>query len=348
MLDDRKMRVLYAIIDCYIKSAEPIGSRTITKQYDLGVSSATVRNEMSDLEELGLLNKPHSSAGRVPSDIAYRLYVDHILKIGIPNFDDITKRNIKKILVNESFVMEQLIKNAAKVLSEITNYTAIAISPRLENSRIKHVHLTSIGNNQVLLVVIYESDIVKDMIFRLDETLNDEHIQTISNFLNRKLKDHYLEDISSVIDAGILEELYDYSKILDKLIPIINNSLECKDSVDLYSEGITRILTFPEYKNIDKAKSLISLLEDKNILIDILSNKNLDSDNLNIIIGNENFHEELKDSSLITATYALNGKTIGKIGIIGPTRMEYQKLISTLKLFSTNINEIIDSLMGNR
>lgn len=344
MLDDRKMKVLYAIIDSYIKSAEPIGSRTISKQYNLGVSSATIRNEMSDLEELGLLNKPHSSAGRVPSDIAYRLYVDNILKMGMPDFDDIIKKKIKKILINESNVMDQLIKNAARILSEITNYTAIAISPYIKDSKIKHIQLTSIGNNQILLVIINESDMVKDIIFKIDDPINDNQLNTISNFLNKKLKDHSLKDIPKVIEEGIFKDLYEYQNILTKLIPIINKSIENNDNVDLYSEGITRILTFPEYKDIDKAKSLISLLEDKNILIEMLSNKELSSEDLNIIIGNENIYDELKNSSIITATYALDGKTIGKIGIIGPTRMEYQRLITTLRLFSMNISEIIDSL----
>lgn len=345
MLDERKLKVLYAIINSYILSAEPIGSRTISKHYDLGVSSATIRNEMSDLEELGLLNKPHSSAGRIPSDKAYRLYVDSLLKLEDFNIDEIKKEKLKKILHDDSRELDHLLQNSARILSEITNYTALAISPQLKSSKVKHIQLIPIDSNQVLLIIVNDSDVVKNAIFRVEKPISSNHLNTISNFLNTKVKGLSLEEMTHLFDLGIFKELYDYRHVLDKLIPIFNKSLESSDNIELYSEGITRILNFPEYKDIDKAKSIISFIEDKELVLEMLLN-NTYTEGINIIIGNENSYSQLKDSSIVTATYSIGGKTIGKIGVLGPTRMDYLGLINTLKLFSTNITEMIELLGG--
>lgn len=344
MLDERKLKVLYAIINSYILSAEPIGSRTISKHYDLGVSSATIRNEMSDLEDLGLLNKPHSSAGRVPSDKAYRLYVDLILKQDPISLDKAKKDKIKHILVNESREIDHLLQTSARVLSEITNYTSLAISPQFKNSKVKHIQLVPIDENQVLFIVVNNSDIVKNSIFKLDVPVSANRLNTISNFLNNKLKGLSFEEISKDINSDNFKEIVEYKQILNKLIPLFNKSLDNSENVELFSEGITRILNFPEYKDIDKAKSIISFIEDKDLLLDLLLNKTFTQD-INIIIGDENQHAQLKDSSIITASYSIYGMTIGKIGIIGPTRMDYLKLINTLRLFSANISEILDMVI---
>ncbi|MBU5427130.1 heat-inducible transcriptional repressor HrcA [Tissierella pigra] len=345
MLDNRKLKVLYAIINSYIMSAEPIGSRTITKQYDLGVSSATIRNEMSDLEELGYLNKPHSSSGRVPSDKAYRLYVNEILKNQNYKIDLEKKGKIKKILISESREIEQLLQNSAKVLSAITSYTALALSPNMKGSKIKHIQLIPIDEKQVLMVLISNTGTVKNSIFRLNQEIPEEQINIISNYLTHKLKGLSIEEIGEELSEGIMKEIYEYKTTIDKIIPIINQSMEDIDNVDLYSDGITKILNFPEYKDLEKAKSFISFIEDKDLVVDLLLNNSISQD-MEIIIGNENIHESIKDCSLITTTYKLGDKTIGKIGIIGPTRMDYLNLINTLQLFSVNITEIIDMLMG--
>ncbi|MSU02910.1 heat-inducible transcriptional repressor HrcA [Tissierella pigra] len=345
MLDNRKLKVLYAIINSYIMSAEPIGSRTITKQYDLGVSSATIRNEMSDLEELGYLNKPHSSSGRVPSDKAYRLYVNEILKNQNYKIDLEKKSKIKKILISESREIEQLLQNSAKVLSAITSYTALALSPNMKGSKIKHIQLIPIDEKQVLMVLISNTGTVKNSIFRLNQEIPEEQINIISNYLTHRLKGLSIEEIGEELSEGIMKEIYEYKTTIDKIIPIINQSMEDIDNVDLYSDGITKILNFPEYKDLEKAKSFISFIEDKDLVVDLLLNNSISQD-MEIIIGNENIHESIKDCSLITTTYKLGDKTIGKIGIIGPTRMDYLNLINTLQLFSVNITEIIDMLMG--
>lgn len=345
MLDDRKIKVLYAIINSYIVSAEPIGSRTITKKYDLGVSSATIRNEMSDLEELGYLNKPHTSAGRVPSDKAYRLYVNQLLNTGKLKMDIKKKEEIKKALISEASEIDELIQNSAKVLSAITSYTALALSPQLKKSKLKHIQLLPIDDLKVLLVLVNDSGIVKNTIFRLDKKIDEDQLIVISNFLNHKLKGLTIEDIGREMDNDIFKEMYEYKKIIDNIIPIINKTFNDIDSVEVYADGVNKIFDFPEYKDLDKAKSFISFIEDKELLANILLS-NTNGNEIEITIGNENVYDPIKECSLITTTYKLGDVTIGKIGVIGPTRMDYPMVINALKLFSANLTEILEMLVG--
>ena len=345
MLDDRKLKILYAIINSYIFSAEPIGSRTISKQYDLGVSSATIRNEMSDLEELGFLNKPHSSAGRIPSDKAYRLYVDEMLKAQKFKIDLNKKEQIGNFLAKESREIEQLLQNSAKILSAVTSYTALAISPKMKEARIKHIQLIPINSKQILMVLISDTGVVKNSIFRLNKEISEEQINLISNILNNRLKGLSIDEIDENISTEIIKEIYEFKNIIDNIIPVINQSIEDIYNVDLYSDGITKILNFPEYKDLEKAKSFISFLEDKDMMVELMLNNSLTQD-IEITIGNENIHEPIKGCSLITANYRLGDKVIGKIGIIGPTRMDYNMVIKNLNLVSINISEIIDMIIG--
>lgn len=344
MLDERKLRVLNAIINSYIISAEPIGSRTISKKYDLGVSSATIRNEMSDLEELGYLNKPYTSAGRVPSDKAYRLYVNTLMKQvksrSLLNDRNVRKK-IKKHLLREAGEVEQLIQNAAKILSEITNYTALAVAPQFKQSTLKHIQLISIDDDKILVVIVSDSGVVKNTIFKVENNIPENQLVLISNFLNEKLKGLTLEEIGNEMDAEIFKEMYQFKNIIQNIIPIINQSLEDMEDVELYADGVTNILNFPEYSDVAKAKTFLGFMEDKDSVANMLLKNTFDD--FEISIGNENICEEIKDCSLITATYKLNGQTIGKIGVIGPTRMDYFTVISSVKLLSVNLNEIIDS-----
>ncbi|SHH65853.1 heat-inducible transcriptional repressor HrcA [Sporanaerobacter acetigenes] len=339
MLDERKLRVLHAIINSYISSAEPIGSRTISKKYDLGVSSATIRNEMSDLEDLGYLNKPYTSAGRVPSDKAYRLYVDMLLKDPRAFIDMRKKQEIKKNLLKEAVEMDNLIENSTKILSKITNYTALAIAPQFKRSTIKHIQLIPIDEYEILVVIVSDSGIVKNTIFRIDNQIPNDQLNIISNFLNEKLKGLTIEEIGNEIDTVVFKEMYEYKNIIESIIPVINQSLEEVENVEVFADGVTNIFNFPEYSDVTKARSFLSFIEDKDLVVDILLKNTLDD--FEITIGGENSIDEIKNCSLITATYKLDGDTIGKIGVIGPTRMDYFKVINAVNLLAINLNEII-------
>lgn len=344
MLDERKLRVLHAIINSYISSAEPIGSRTISKKYDLGVSSATIRNEMSDLEDLGYLNKPYTSAGRVPSDKAYRLYVDMLLKDSKTLIDMRKKQEIKKTLLKEAVEIDSLIENSTKILSKLTNYTALAIAPQFERSTLKHIQLIPIDEYEILVVIVSDSGIVKNTIFRIDNQIPDDQLNIISNFLNGKLKGLTIEEIGNEIDTVVFKEMYEYKNIIESIIPVINQSLEEVENVEVFADGVTNIFNFPEYSDVTKAKAFLSFIEDKNLVVDIMLKNTLDD--FEITIGGENSIDEIKDCSLITATYKLDGNTIGKIGVIGPTRMDYFKVINVVNLLAMNLNEIMSKFFS--
>ncbi len=340
MLDERKLKVLYAIIESYVSSAEPIGSRTISKDYNLGVSPATIRNEMSDLEDMGYLIKTHSSSGRIPSDKGYRLYVDNLLELKDNKNDTKKKSDIKRILEEESKEIEQLILNSSKLLSQITSYTAIALSPKQKETKIRHIQLLPIDKNQILLIVVNESGIIKNTIFNMEERIPEDQLNRITNMLNKKLKNRSFYEIDKKLNEELFRDFYKYKGMIEDIIPILGKSIGSMDTIELYSDGITRLLNFPEYKDIDRVKSIISFIEDKNDLMDLLL---MDNKDIDIMIGAENIYVPVKECSIITATYKLEGETLGKIGIIGPTRMNYLELIKTLKIFSENISEIINN-----
>lgn len=342
MLDDRKIKVLQAIIHSYITTAEPIGSRTISKKYNLGVSSATIRNEMSDLEDLGYLSQPYTSAGRIPSDKAYRLYVDKLMKDAKVNNE--MKMNIKQKLYQEIGELDQLIQKSAKILSGVTKYTSLAVAPQIKKTILKHIQLVPIDEYKILLVLVSESGIVKNSILRIDEAISPNQLNKISNFFNARLTGYTFEEIGNKIEEEIVKEMYDLSSIIKKVIPIISQSaFEGLNHVTLFSDGVTNIFNFPEYNDISKAKSFISFIEDKDAVIDTLLNTGFND--VEIKIGSENCYDEIKDCSVITATYKINGKTIGKIGVIGPTRMNYSEVISTVKSIAESLNEVIEQYL---
>ncbi len=337
MLDDRKLKILQAIIQSYITSAEPIGSRTISKKFDLGVSSATIRNEMSDLEELGYLVQPHTSAGRIPSDKGYRLYVNRLLQSEDLGF--ILRHDLNNILIKEIGEVDQLIYNAAKILSKVTNYTSIAIAPQVKKSQLKHIQLIPIDDTKILAVIVTDSGIVKNTVLRTDTGISTDNLNIISNYLNDKLKGHNIEEIGTEMLDKLVSEMYEYRKSIFDIIPIMMQTLDDTSEIGVFLDGVTKIFNFPEYNDVEKARDFISFIENKPYILDMMLGGG--QNDVEITIGNENNYDEIKNCSVITATYSLNGKTIGKIGVIGPTRMNYSNVIGVVRSLSLDLNEII-------
>jgi len=337
MLDDRKLKILHAIIQSYITSAEPIGSRTISKKFDLGISSATIRNEMSDLEELGYLVQPHTSAGRIPSDKGYRLYVNRLLQSKNMNF--IVRYDLKNELVEEIGEVDQLIYNAAKILSKVTNYTSLAIAPQIKKSKLKHIQLIPIDESKILVVIVTNSGIVKNTVLRTDIAMSPDQLNIISNFLNDKLKGYDIGDINSELLDKLVSEMYEFKNSILNIFPIMLQVLEDATDVEVFSEGVTKIFNFPEYNDLEKARNFISFIENKPNIVKMLLNR--EQNDIEVTIGSENVYDEIKGCSVITATYSLNGKTIGKIGVIGPTRMDYSNVINAVRSLSLDLNEIL-------
>ena len=337
-LDERKLQVLHAIIQSYIMTAEPIGSRTISKKFDLGVSSATIRNEMSDLEELGYLVQPHTSSGRIPSDKAYRLYVNTIVPM-LKKQPLFSKEQINS-LINEKEHIENLISNMAKLLSKVTNYTAIAISPQGNKSTIKRIQLVAIDETRIMVVLVTDSGVVKNKILKLDEEVDYEELSSMTNYLNAQLKGQTVEEVSKYFGETLLKEIYKMNSPIIKIVPVIISSLEGTEEVSLYMNGVTNILNFPEYNDLDRAKEFLSFMENKEDLLSMLLENQ--EDGINVIIGSENEYQAIKTCSIITTDYSVDGHLIGKIGIIGPTRMDYEKVINTVKSLSLDLNDLID------
>jgi heat-inducible transcriptional repressor len=340
-LNKRKVDILKAIIHSYIDEGEAIGSRTLSKKYDLGISSATIRNEMSDLEDLGYLIKPHTSAGRVPSDKAYRLYVDNIL---VNKNKSKYYKQIKKILQEEINEMDMFLRNSSRILAQLTKYTSLIIAPQFKKSKLKHVQLVPVSNSKVLIVMIMQNNIVKNVILNLRTPIPENQLNKISNLLNEKLTGLRLDMIDLSMKNRIKEEIYSirnkYDQRIDDLMKVLISSLNEYDKVDVYSDGLNNMLNFPEYNDTEKIREFLSFVEDKDNIVKLLL-KNSDED-LDITIGHENIFDEIRKCSLITATYKFNGITVGKLGVIGPTRMDYKTAIPIVRALSYNINETIE------
>lgn len=333
MLDKRKKEILQAVIDEYINTAEPVSSATLVKKYGLDYSSATVRNELAELENIGYLDKPHTSAGRVPSEKGYRFYVDELL-----NDDDISVEEIKYIQsklstkVNE---IEDLTKIATTTLSEITHYTTVAIGPKNNMQIIEEIKFVLLGTRMLMAVIITDGGLVKETIIKYDEDITESQVETLNNLFNSKLKGKPLSKIDKPMEEYILSEITYSVDVIKPIIEQLNKVIE--EESKLYLEGANKSFDLPEFKSLEIAKNFVNVLDEKDLVIDML-NSGMAKD-INVYIGEENDNEQLKDFSVVTFKHSVGDKDLGTIGIIGPKRMDYSKVISVMKYISKKMNE---------
>ncbi|MCK9216349.1 MAG: heat-inducible transcriptional repressor HrcA [Firmicutes bacterium] len=339
-LNSRKRLILQAIIEDYINTAEPVGSRTISKKYLTSVSSATIRNEMADLEEMGYIEQPYTSAGRIPSDKGYRLYVDSIMNQNILNAKKI--EYIKKEFMETLGEIDDLIKHASKLLSNMTKYASIAMAPQYGKTRLKHIQLIGIDNFNVLSVIVTDVGIVKNSVIRMEESLDIRTLDKISNMLNDKLTGLSLDKLNDLDISNLTSEVNGYNELLIKVLPELFQALKYSDKIEVYHEGAANLLDLPEYSDIQKAREFLNVLDEHDLLFEVLEDK---SEDLSVTIGKENKITQLKNCSLITATYSFNGKVIGSIGVVGPTRMEYSRVISLVDCLTENLNDILSKVL---
>lgn len=335
-LQERKLKILHAIVQDYITNAEPVGSRTIAKNYNLGISPATIRNEMADLEEMGFLEQPHTSSGRVPSDKAYRLYVDQLMRVG--RLNKVIEETISREYKEYAGEVEKLISRTSKILSHFTNYTSLALTPQLYESSIKHIQMMPLQEDKILIVIITREGVVKNIAIKMECYIKDTTLNKFSNILNQCLKGSNI----SQVEEEVLEKLTELDKkesmLLQQLMPILRETLFSHENIKIYSDGITNIFNFPEFRDIQRAKDFIDLWEKKKILTQLLSTNK--GKGIRITIGEENSVSEMKDYSLITATYQLNDKVLGSLGVIGPTRMHYSKVVALLNYLTKELNDL--------
>lgn len=339
-ISERKLKILEAIIKDYIETAEPVGSRSISKKYDLGVGAATIRNEMSDLEELGYLIQPHTSAGRIPSKEGYELYVNQFLKGH--EIDISAKDSIDISIMSQTSKVQDRIEHVLKVLSELTNYISVAMIPEVKDYKLSHLQLVPIDKAKIMLVLVAQNGYVKNVILDIVHSLTGDQLHIISKILSEKLKGFYVKDIDANVIKFIKKEVLKYSGALDNTLENIFEALKknflLSEDLDLLYFGSTKILDFPEFNDIVKAKEFLDMMEEKNMIMNLFNQPGIKKDNVNIIIGSDG-KEILKECSLITATYQISENTIGKIGIIGPKRMDYEKVYSLLNYISDTLKK---------
>jgi len=341
-LGTRKLKILQAIIDDYIRTAEPVGSRTLAKKYGLGISSATIRNEMSDLEDMGFLEQPHTSAGRVPSDKAYRLYVDKLMKVR--SLDQREAEYIRETYESTLDQIEQIIFHTAEILSEVTNYTSLAMAPRLSKVTIRHIQLVQVDGEFALLVIVTSSGILRDTLIRIPEGINNDYLSRVSNILNEQFRGKTIDQIDTEDLANIRDKFLKNRKFFSSLLDILIQRFRESEKREVYLGGMTNIFNFPEYQDIIRAQSFLNLMEEKDLLYDILSNST--DDGVWVSIGSENSYDELHDCSIVTATYSLEDRVLGTIGLIGPTRMEYSKTVSVMDYMGKALSRYLTKLYG--
>ena len=339
-LNERKIKILEAIINDYIQTAEPIGSRTIAKKYDLGISSATIRNEMSDLEDMGFIIQPHASAGRVPSNKGYRLYVDRLQP-----YRELTKEEssyLRQVVKDNISQMDFLMKETAKAISLLTNYTTIISEPHISRTLVKHIQLAPLDEKSIVLLLITDSNVVTNQVVQVGEALDYQTLVKLTLILNSDLQGLSIEDIDAELIKSIKEKSGELGKHIIPIMKSIVSTVKREDDLQVYTSGVKNILGFPEFSDLDKARALFQTLEEKTMLINLLTEPT--DDKIQITIGDENHLQEMKDCSIIKTAYVLGDKAHGAVGIIGPTRMDYLEVTSVLNGIVKHINAAIEAL----
>ncbi|MBQ6323001.1 MAG: heat-inducible transcription repressor HrcA [Lachnospiraceae bacterium] len=338
-MDDRKWTILKAIIKTYLDTGEPVGSRTISKYPGLSLSSATIRNEMSDLEEMGYIIQPHTSAGRIPTDAGYRLYVDRMM---VEKDQEVTE--MKELMIRRQDKMEHVLKEIARFLAAQTQYTSMITGPRLHQTRLKFIQLSLVDEEQILAVIVTEANIVKNKIIRMDHGLDAETILRLNILLNTSLNGLTIEQISLREIARLKEEAGIHSEVVGRVLDAVAEAISEEEDVEIYTSGATNIFRYPELADSSKASELISAFEEKHPLANLMteSGKDADETGLQVYIGQETPLPTMKDCSVVTVSYDLGGGMYGRIGIVGPKRMDYDRVVGILKQMRSQLDLIYD------
>ena len=338
-LDDRKTKILNAIIKNYMETGEPVGSRTISKYTDLNLSSATIRNEMADLEELGYIVQPHTSAGRIPSDKGYRFYVDHLMEEKNQEVSD-----MKEFVIEHTEKMEQILQKVAKILATNTNYATMVSAPSYHKNKVKFIQLSNVQDDQILAVIVTEGNIVKNKMISVSEPIDNETMLKLNILLNSNLNGLALQDINLATIAKLKEQAGIHSDIISNVLDTIAETMGADDDIRIYTSGATNFFKYPELSDSEKASELISTFEEKQQLASLVTENLLDEENtgIQVYIGNESPIQTMKDCSVVTATYELGEGVRGTIGIVGPKRMDYEKVMDNLKTLKNSLDGILD------
>lgn len=342
-LDERKMKILQAIIRNYLETGEPVGSRTISKYTDLNLSSATIRNEMSDLEEMGYILQPHTSAGRIPSDKGYRLYVDNMMREKEEELNEKEKEvsEMKEFLLEKVDRVEEVLQNMAKLLASNTNYATMITTPQNKKNRLKFIQLTQVEITKMLCVIVMEGNIIKNKMINLEKELDSETILKLNILFNNNLSGLTLEEINLGIIAAMTGQAGKEMDLVRRILDEIAIAIASEDQLEIFTSGATNIFKYPELSDKEKASELICTLEEKqmlaNLIVDSLEDER--GTGIQVYIGDETPIKSMKDCSVVTATYEIEEGIHGTIGIIGPKRMDYEKVMESLKTVKIQLDK---------
>ncbi len=345
-LDDRKTKILYAIIKTYLEPGEPVGSRTISKYADLNLSSATIRNEMSDLEEMGYIVQPHTSAGRIPSDKGYRFYVDQMME-----YKEREVTEMKELMIQKQDKMEQILKQVVKVLANNTNYATMITAPQYHRTKLKFIQLSVISESQMLAVVVTEGNVVKNKMLHMEHRLDNETVLKLNILLNTSLNGLTMEQINLGTIAKLKEQAGIHSEVVNSVLDAVAEAIRMDDEdLEIYTSGATNIFKYPELSDNERARELISAFEEKKQLVNLVAETMNSEENtgIQVYIGNESPMQNMKDCSVVTAAYELGDGMKGTIGIIGPKRMDYDRVVSALKTLTTQLDSIFENTEKER
>ncbi len=335
-LDDRKLKILHAIIQTYLETGEPVGSRTISKYSDLKLSSATIRNEMSDLEEMGYIIQPHTSAGRIPSDKGYRLYVDHLMQ---EKEREVTE--LKELMIRRTDKLEQVLKRVVKVLASNTNYATMISAPQYHQNKLKFIQLSRVDEHQILAVIVAEGNVIRNKLIPLCEELDQETILKLNILLNTMLNGKTIAEINLQMISSMKEQAGIHSNIISDVVDAVAEAIHSDEGMEIYTGGATNIFRYPELSDNGKASELIQTLEEKQMLAELVTETLSKEDKgIQVYIGSESPVQSMKDCSVVTATYELGQGLQGTIGIIGPKRMDYENVMSTLKTLMDQLDDV--------
>ena len=338
-LDDRKWKIFNAIIKTYLETGEPVGSRTISKYADLNLSSATIRNEMADLEEMGLIIQPHTSAGRIPSDQGYRMYVDYLMEQ-----KDKEVKEMQNMMIQKQDRMESVLKQVVKILANNTNYATLISAPQYHRTKLKFIQLSIISETQLLAVVVAEGNIVKNKMLNFEHGLNSEMLLKLNILLNTALNGHAMEEINLGLITKLKEQAGIHSDVVSKVLDTVAETIQMDDEMEIYTSGATNIFKYPELSDSSRASELISAFEEKKELASLVTESMAQTSDIGIqvYIGNEAPIQNMKDCSVVTATYELGSGIRGTIGIIGPKRMDYEKVVDSLKTLKRQLDNVFE------
>ena len=333
-LDERKTVILKAIIKNYLETGEPVGSRTISKYTDLNLSSATIRNEMADLEELGFIVQPHTSAGRIPSDKGYRFYVDSMMQEHEKEVEQ-----LKDVLLEKEEKLDHMLKQAAKLMAVNTNYATMVTAPRNSRNTIKFLQLSKMDDAHILAVIVIEGNVIKNTVIDVEEALNDETMLKLNILLNTHLNGLSAEEINLGLISSLKQQAGMYGPIIAEVIDAVAETIKEDEDLEIYTSGTNNIFKYPELSDNQKASDLINAFEEKQLLTQLIDDTNEEGSNeIKVYIGEESPIQTMKDCSIVTANYEFGDGMRGMIGIIGPKRMDYDKVVGTIKTIKSQLD----------